>query len=254
MWEARPREVQLRRNTMTKSAEATGRTIEDATKECLDKLGVPIERADISIIEHPSKGILGIGSRPARVRAEVRERQAKEQAKFFTSEMLSMMGISSQINITENSNSIQVQIETAGTDGLLIGKHGRTLRSFQYLLNRMMNQSGEKKKIVLDVSGYRKRREEFLTAKALSLAKNVRSAGRRIKMAPLEADERRIVHVALQSESDIRTYSVGQGRVKSVVVAPAGESSKSKKGSQSSRSKEAQASKSRNAQASRSGD
>jgi spoIIIJ-associated protein len=227
----------LRRKTMTKSAEATGRTIEDATKECLEKLGVPIERADISIIEHPSKGLFGIGSRPARVRAVVRERKAAEQAKFITNQMLSMMGISCQVNVAENSNSIQVQIETAGTDGLLIGKHGRTLRSFQYLLNRMMAQSGERKKIVLDVSGYRKRREEFLTAKAASLAKNVRSAGRRIKMAPLEADERRIVHVALQSEPDIRTYSVGQGRVKSVVVAPANESSKSRKNAQASKSR-----------------
>ena len=222
---------------MTKSAEATGRTIEDATKRCLEKLGVPIERADISIIEHPSKGIFGIGSKPALVRAEVKDRQGSEEARHITSQMLSMMGISSQVSATETSNGIQVQIETAGTDGLLIGKHGQTLRSFQYLLNRIMSQGGERKKIVLDVSGYRKRREEFLTSKALSLAKSVKSGGRRIKMAPLEADERRIVHVALQSDSDIRTYSVGQGRVKSVVVAPASESGRSKKKSEPSKSR-----------------
>ena len=75
-------------------------------------------------------------------------------------------------------------------------------------------------KVVLDVSGYKRRREDFLKAKALSLAKQVKSAGKQVTMEPLDAADRRIVHAVLKGDPSVETKSVGHGSVKSIVVVP----------------------------------
>ncbi|MCK4511143.1 hypothetical protein KAW64_05350, partial [bacterium] len=92
----------------------------------------------------------------------------------------------------------------------------------EYVANRML-QRGTKKspKIVLDVSGYKRRRGDFLKSKALSLAEQVKAAKKQVTTEPMDAADRSIIHAVLKSDPAVETRSVGQGRVKSIVVAPA---------------------------------
>jgi spoIIIJ-associated protein len=207
---------------MTKTHEAIGRDVAEATRNALVKLGVTEEHAEIAILDRGRRGFLGIlSARPARVRASTLI-SSRHQAEEIVTSLLRLMRFSTQLHITEDKNKLIIDIETAGADGLLIGKSGNTLSALEYVVNRMLQRENRRTaKVVLDVSGYKRRREDFLKAKALSLAKQVKSAGKQVTMEPLDPADRRIVHAVLKGDPAVETESVGQGNVKSIVVAPA---------------------------------
>lgn len=207
---------------MVHSIEATGKNIEEATLNALGELGVDRGSAEIEVLQRGRAGFLGlVRPLPARVRVS-RKFSTRERAEEAVHTILKLMRINSQVHVSEEKNHLVIDVETAGADGLLIGKAGHTLNSLEYLVNRMLQREGGRSvRVVVDVSGYKRRREDFLRAKALSLAKQVKSAGQKVTMEPLEASDRRIVHMALKSEPGIVTQSIGHGRVKSIVVAPA---------------------------------
>ena len=215
---------------MTNIVESTGKNVAEATKRALHKLGVSRREADITILKEGRRGFLGIfpGS-PARVRAS-RGVSPRQHAEEVLSAILQRMSVSCQLHLTEEKNTLIIDIETAGADGLLIGKGGNTLAALEYIVNRILQRENRKTlKVVLDVSGYNRRREDFLKAKALSLAKEVKSAKKQVTMEPLDAADRRVVHAVLKADPGVETASVGSGRVKSIVVAPAKRGSGSRK-------------------------
>jgi spoIIIJ-associated protein len=214
---------------MTKAQEATGRDVAEAKRNALTKLGVTDDRVEITILDRGRRGFLGIiPARPARVRASTLI-TSRHRAEEIVSSLLRLMRFSTQLHITEDKNKLIVDIETAGADGLLIGKGGGTLSALEYIVNRMLQRENRRSaKVVLDVSGYKRRREDFLKAKALSLAKQVKSAGKQVTMEPLDAADRRIVHAVLKGDPSVETRSVGHGSVKSIVVAPAKPGSKTR--------------------------
>jgi spoIIIJ-associated protein len=215
---------------MTRTHEAVGRDVQEAKRNALSKLGVSEDRAEIAILDRGRRGFFGIiPARPARVRVSTRV-STRSRAEEVVSSILRLMRFSSQLHITEDKNRLIVDIETAGADGLLIGKGGHTLSAIEYVVNRMLQRENRKTvKVVLDVSGYKRRREDFLKAKALSLAKQVKSARKQVTMEPLDAADRRVVHAVLKSDPAVETRSVGHGSVKSIVVAPAKGGSKKRK-------------------------
>jgi spoIIIJ-associated protein len=206
---------------MNRTVEMTGKDVAEATKKALRKLGVARNEAQVTVLEEGKKGFLGIfGCTPARVRVAC-DASTRDRAERILSDILRLMTFSSQLHINEEKNSIQVGIETAGADGLLIGKGGSTLSSIEYVVNRMLQRENSKStRISLDVSGYKSKREDFLRKKVLSLAKQVKSAKKELTMEPLNAADRRVVHAVLKADPAVETRSVGSGRVKSVVVAP----------------------------------
>lgn len=206
---------------MTHTIEETGRDVAEATSRALAKLGVADNEADVRVLQKGSRGFLGIlGGTPARVVVS-RRVDPKEQAEEIVSELLRLMRLSCQLHVTEEKNTLVIDIETAGSDGLLIGKGGHTLGAIEYVANRMLQRGSRKSpKIILDVSGYKRRREDFIKAKALSLAEQVKTAKKQVTMEPLDAADRRIVHGVLKSDNAVETRSIGHGRVKSIVVAP----------------------------------
>jgi spoIIIJ-associated protein len=206
---------------MTKTHEATGRDVAEAKRNVLTKLGVTEENAEIAVLDRGRRGFLGIiQARPARVRATTQS-SSRQRAEEIITSLLRLMRFSTQLHVTEDKNKLIVDIETAGADGLLIGKNGHTLSALEYVVNRMLQRENRRTaKIVLDVSGYKRRREDFLKAKALSLAKQVKSARKQVTMEPLDAADRRIVHAVLKADPAVETRSIGQGSVKSIVVAP----------------------------------
>ena len=104
----------------------------------------------------------------------------------------------------------------------LIGPNGETLRALGFLVNSMLGRMVRSSvRIVVDVDGYRKRREEDLFEFAREIADEVRDTNESITLEAMPAHERRMIHMAIADLDDIRTYSIGEGRERRVVVGPA---------------------------------
>jgi spoIIIJ-associated protein len=105
--------------------------------------------------------------------------------------------------------------------GLLIGRRGQTLDALQYLVNVAASRHCPgHERVILDVEGYRSRRKEALERLAARVADRVRNTGRRVRLEPMSPHERKVIHVALQQEKGITTFSEGEEPYRKVVIAP----------------------------------
>ena len=143
-----------------------------------------------------------------------------EIAKEFTKELTERMGVEVEVEgfLKEGILYIDVRGDQKGT---LIGKHGQTLDSLQMIINRMVNKRLKGvSRLALDVDDYRKRRAENLSAMALRLGEKARRMGCAITAGPLNARDRRIIHVALNDDPSLRTESLGEGEMKKIMIVP----------------------------------
>ncbi len=129
------------------------------------------------------------------------------------------MGLVVGIDVAYGEENITLNLR--GDDlGLLIGKHGQTLDALQYLTNLASHQEGrERQRIVVDIEDYRKRRADTLEQLALRLADRVKRSGERVLLEPMTPHERKIIHMSLQDDSRVETYSEGQEPFRRVVIA-----------------------------------
>ena len=106
-------------------------------------------------------------------------------------------------------------------EGILIGKHGRTLESLQFLINRMVNKRlKEPVRVILDINDYRKRRADNLKKLALRVGEKAMTRGYGLTIGPFNAHDRRIIHIALKGDPFIRTESLGEGEMKRMKIIP----------------------------------
>ena len=157
-------------------------------------------------------------AKPA-VREHVIEEAAVEAAKEFLQKIFNAMRIEVVMEKFINKNEGMVTFKLHGSDmGILIGKHGQTLDSLQYLTNLVANKnSAERIRIVIDIEDYRERRVETLNRLALRLADKVKRTGERVVLEPMNPHERKIIHVALQNDRRITTLSEGEEPYRRVV-------------------------------------
>jgi len=203
-----------------KSIEKVGRTKEEAVNEAIKELGVKPDKVNVEVLEEINKGFLGLlGGKAVRVRVTVKEDLA-QMAGLFLREMLVNMGVLAQVEIFRRSDNTILNIN--GKDlGILIGKRGQTLDSIQYLVNLAVNKGQvERERIIVDVAGYRRRREDTLRRLAIKMADKVRREGRRQVLEPMTPHERRIIHSTLQSNKDVITYSEGEDPYRHVIITP----------------------------------
>lgn len=203
----------------------TGRTVEAAIANGAEKLGVDASRIEYEIIEAPKKGFLGFGEAPAKVKVFV-EIGPEQTAVDYINNVMKVMGIeNARASIARELNSeggkiVKIEGEEAG---ILIGRHGETLDSIQYLSNLALNAELERNgsecaKITVDIEGYRARREETLKNLAKRTADKVKRYKRNIALDPMTPYERRIIHSALQGDSAVMTASVGSYENRKVVI------------------------------------
>jgi spoIIIJ-associated protein len=200
--------------------EKTAKTIQEAVEKALEELGIAREDAEIEVLEEPSKGLFGLlGAKPARVRIGLRNTTGL-RAKELLGTVLDAMSIDADIKINEQDENVHINLE--GSDlGVLIGRRGETLDALQYLVSLSVNKNQERrKKIFLDVEGYRKRREDTQQKLALKLADKARQRGRNVVLEPMNSLERRIIHTALQGRDDIATFSEGEEPYRKIIIAP----------------------------------
>jgi spoIIIJ-associated protein len=203
-----------------RSIERTGRTIEEAVENALSDLGISEKEAAVEILEEPTKGFFGIiGGRDARVRV-TRKQNKVELACEFIQNLLDYMGIEGEINVSEDGDVRIVEIN--GDDlGLLIGRHGETLRSLEFLANVVSGKGvGDVRRILVDANGYRKRREKDLEDMARNAARKVEKTGRSTALRPMDARDRRVIHMTLQRNARVVTQSQGEEPFRRVVILP----------------------------------
>jgi spoIIIJ-associated protein len=203
-----------------KVIEKTGKTVEEAVEIALAELGIAREDAEIEVLEEGTKGLFGIiGTRAAKVR--VRENKRPEKLiSAFLDEVFEAMGIEADIDLSLNDDQYYVSFK--GKDlGILIGRRGDTLDALQYLVSLAVNRQVEKRvKIILDVEQYRRRREETLIRLAERLSDKVRRTRKNVVLEPMNPQERRVIHTALQDDASVFTFSQGNEPFRKVVISP----------------------------------
>jgi len=201
-----------------KFTETTGKTIEDAIAAGLLELGREREDVKVDVLEEPVKGIFGLlGNRWARVRISY-EDDPGNLACVFIEDVCAAMGVQADCLVKKSADIYHVDI--SGPElGILIGRRGDTLDALQYLTNLAVSkQLFEKVRIIVDVEGYRQRREETLVRLARRLSDKVKQTGTRVVLEPMNRHERRIIHTALQDEVRISTFSEGEEPNRRVVI------------------------------------
>ena len=192
-------------------------TTEEALESALKELGVSREQVSVKVLHEPTKGILGLGAKLAKIRVTLKE-DVSSTPDVVLHEILSHMGLDAQIESRIINGSVHLTV-SSDNPGILIGKHGQTLNAVEYLLNCMLNRSSlVKKKVFVDAEGYRERREQMLADLAYRAAAKVKQTHQEIVLDPMSPRDRRIIHVTLQSDEQIRTYSRGEGMMRRVAV------------------------------------
>lgn len=202
--------------------EVSAKTIDDAITEACQKLGVTSDRLDYQVIEEGSSGFLGIGSKPAVIKAAVKEEElsVSDAAKNFLRDVFAAMKMSVVISVEYNEEEKTMDVDLSGDDmGILIGKRGQTLDSLQYLVSLVVNKESEDYiRVKVDTENYRERRKETLENLAKNIAYKVKRTKRPVSLEPMNPYERRIIHSALQGDKYVSTHSEGEEPFRRVVV------------------------------------
>jgi len=204
---------------MEKTIDKIAKTVEEAVNEALKELNAERENVDVEILEEPTKGLLGIGAKPALVRVTVKEKPEDKKVKVreVIDSIVNCMGLNVNSDIKEDEDSIKVDIDGENL-GLIIGHKGENLDALQLLTSVIVNKTGEYKRIELDVQNYREKRKETLIHLAEKKARDVIKYGKNITLEPMTPYERRIIHTALQDDAKVTTMSVGNEPFRKVVI------------------------------------
>ncbi len=211
---------------MKKETTATAPTVDAAVASACAELGVSAADVTYEVLTEPKRGFLGMGAVAARVKVVYQEKPT-EAAVSFVKQLLADMQIEADVNVGKTEDG-DFRIEITGTDtGVLIGHHGETLDSLQYLCNLAANKKDsdgderEYTRISLDIGGYRAKREDTLRALARRTAEKAKKYKRSVSLEPMPAHERRIIHSEVQKIDGVTTSSVGTDANRKVVIYPA---------------------------------
>lgn len=215
--------------------EISAKTVEEATKKALTQLNVGLDKVEITVLNEGKSGILGLGSEDARIRVKLmqppknEDSEAREIARDVLENLLSKMGVQSEIKVespqalpAEEGEEEPVVFNISGEDlGILIGRRGQTLDALQYFVRLITSRKAKSRPpIVVDVEGYKQHRYDDLRVLAVNVAAQVKAKGLSIRLEPMPAYERRIIHLTLANDAEVKTESIGEGDARRVVVSP----------------------------------
>jgi spoIIIJ-associated protein len=224
---------------MTSKHEFEGKTKEEAVRKASEKLGLPEDQLDFEVLSYGSTGIFGlVGVKKAKIQVRVPASYEPEASAVETPEspehteevttiaknalekMVAFIVEDATVTVEDTSDIVKFKVEGSNS-ALLIGKHGRTLDALQYIVQKIVQKEKRtKKRIVVDVEGYRERRKASLTQLALRLGEKVKRSGKPATISPMNAYDRRIVHMALKDDDALRTQSRGGGLFRKLVILP----------------------------------
>jgi spoIIIJ-associated protein len=210
-------------------------SVEEALEAALTELGVSEQEADVTVLQEPRQGVLGIGSQPAVVSVRVRRRDAEtteedleeqgEVAAEFLEGLLSRMGLDAEVEPVLEGGMMYVDVLGQGPDdedmGLLIGRHGQTLEALQELARVVVGQrTGMRARVVVDIEDYKRRQRARLEARAREVAARVARSHQEEELEPMNPFERKLVHDAVAAVPGVQTASRGEEPERRVVIRP----------------------------------
>ena len=197
----------------------TAKTVDEAVTKALIELETTSDKLEYEVVDKGSAGFLGIGAKPAIIRAKKKETVA-DKAIEFLSQIFDAMNLEVSITAAYNEEEQEISLNLEGEDmGILIGKRGQTLDSLQYLVSLVVNKDSEDYiRVKVDTEDYRKRRKETLENLAKNIAYKVKRTKRPVSLEPMNPFERRVIHSALQNDRFVTTHSEGEEPYRHVVV------------------------------------
>ena len=188
----------------------SAKTVDDAITKALIELETTSDKLVYEVVDKGSAGFLGIGAKPAIIRAR-KEVTLEDKAVGFLKQVFEAMSLPVEIQVSYNDEEKEMSINLVGEDmGILIGKRGQTLDSLQYLVGMVVNKGSEGYiRVKLDTENYRSRRKETLETLAKNIAYKVKRTKRSVSLEPMNPYERRIIHAALQNDKYVTTRSEG---------------------------------------------
>ena len=208
---------------MKKEVTVSARSVEEAVAKAVTELGAPsADKIEYTVLEDAKKGFLGIGATDARITASYVV-GGEQEALAFIEKLIADMNIEAEITMTDGDNGEKKITINGQSAAILIGHHGETLDSLQYLANlaankRIDGKKGEYVKISVDVEGYRAKREETLRALARKMASRVIKYKKSVMLEPMNPYERRIIHSEIQGIEGVSTNSIGSENNRKVVI------------------------------------
>lgn len=226
---------------MEKTIISEGRTTNEAIEKGLKELRVSKDKVEIKILENEEKRSFFSILTPRVVKVEMKLKEdinekkeikikkiielneeeqdkAEENVKVFMEEILKELPEDTTYNITKNGQGLNVEILNKNL-GFLIGYRGETLYAFQNILSAIAGKGIDKKvRVILDIEGYKEKREKTLEELAQKVAKTVIKTRKPIKLEPMQAYERKIIHSALQQNNKVETESIGEEPNRRIVV------------------------------------
>ena len=225
--------------------EFTAKNVDEAITEACESLLVTSDKLDYEVVSAGSAGLLGIGAKPAVIKARIKEEKEEtvetkvevkaekkasssdingdelcKKANDFLKEVFGAMNMEVTVDTKFNSNDNILDVELSGAEmGVLIGKRGQTLDSLQYLISLVVNRDiSEYVHVKVDTENYRERRKATLENLAKNISYKVRKSRQSVALEPMNPYERRIIHSALQNDRYVTTHSEGEEPFRRVVV------------------------------------
>lgn len=197
----------------------SAKTVDEAVTKALIELETTSDKLEYEVVEKGSSGFLGIGAKPAVIRAKKKER-IEDRAIDFLNQVFQSMNMKVSITAEYNPEEREMNINMEGSDmGILIGKRGQTLDSLQYLVSLVVNKKKEEYiRVKLDTENYRERRKETLETLAKNIAYKVKRTKHSVSLEPMNPYERRIIHAALQNDKYVVTRSDGEEPFRHVII------------------------------------
>ncbi|BAJ64315.1 MULTISPECIES: RNA-binding cell elongation regulator Jag/EloR [Anaerolinea] len=221
-------------------------TVEEAIQKGLEQLNLSADAVDVEVLDSGSRGLFGIGSRQARVRLVVRASQPSEEkpasvieedvpnheeiiwiSEKVVSDLLERMRIKARVKASIRPPSSKDEEETVlvnieGEDlSILIGRRSETLNALQYIASLIVGRRLNRwTPMIIDVQGYRQRRERQLRMLARRMADQAVHTGRRQVLEPMPPNERRVIHLELRDHPLVITESIGEDPHRKVTITP----------------------------------
>ena len=208
---------------MRKETIVSAKTVDEAVAKAVAELGAAsAQDIEYTVLEEPKKGLFGIGAVPAKISASY-TLKGEYQALEFVKKLVENMGLDLTVTLSDGNNDDKLINVDGENAGVLIGHHGDTLDSLQYLANLAANkkEDGVKReyvKITVDVEGYRAKREMTLRALARRMADKVLKYKKSVMLEPMNPYERRIIHSEIQHIEGVSTNSIGSENNRKIVI------------------------------------
>ena len=202
--------------------EVEAENLEEAIKKGLEELSLKEkEQMEWEVLSSEEGGTVRLKVKKKEIAPEISPNEELVRKEVNT--LLEKLGTTGKIRIEKEDDRLYVDIRTKDMDGMLIGKSGKNLESFQHILSRIIHSKDNSIELVIDIAGYRRKKERTLATRAKAFAQEVKRSKREYIFQPLPPSLRRSIHLAVSDIKGVRTYTIGDTELKKVVIAPARE-------------------------------